>query len=166
MLSRIKFQIVTGAPGTGKSTTVQALLALKTECIVFDIDWLSDSASSLAGRSIYTDASTWEPYRKLWFEILKGISLNHQVTVLFAPISKQDIEGLVDKATISWLLLDCSDNERIKRLEQRRWSQDKIQEALNDANELRQEVSDVIDTSNKTPEEVAKKILEWLTKPA
>ncbi len=166
MPSKTKFHIITGAPGAGKSTAVQVLLSLNTNIIFFDIDWLATSASELAGRSIYTDISTWKPYRKLWLDILKSISLNHQVAVLFAPISKQDIEGLVDKATISWLLLDCNDNERISRLEQRGWSQYKIQEALNDANELRQDISEVIDTATFTPEEVAKKILEWLTKPA
>lgn len=161
---KTKFHIVTGAPGAGKSTTVQALLALKSKVIVFDIDWLADSASDLAQRSIYTDSTTWKPYRKVWLDILQSISFNHHPSVLFAPISKSDLEGIIDTATLSWLLLDCSDQERIKRLEQRRWSQDKIQEALNDANELRQEFSQVLDTARFTPEETARQVLEWLTR--
>lgn len=33
--------IVTGAPGSGKSTTLIAFLQLRTSSVVFDIDWLT-----------------------------------------------------------------------------------------------------------------------------
>lgn len=155
-----KFQIVTGAPGAGKTATVQALLNGHVDTIVFDIDWLADSASELAQRSIYRDASTWNAYPKLWLDILQSISINHKQALLFAPMSEKDIEGLIDKTTINWLLLDCSYDERIPRLEQRHWSQDKIQEALSDTKELRQDIPNVIDTSNQTPKEVAKQVIK------
>jgi broad-specificity NMP kinase len=54
--------IVTGAPGAGKSTTLAAFLRLKSEYVAFDIDWLAQPASRLAGKDILFDPSTWKPY--------------------------------------------------------------------------------------------------------
>jgi dephospho-CoA kinase len=57
--------IVTGAPGSGKSTALEAFLSLETEYIAFDIDWLAESAGRLANKNIFTDSSTWKPYGAL-----------------------------------------------------------------------------------------------------
>ena len=62
--------VVTGAPGSGKTTALEAFLSLETDYIAFDIDWLAIPAGTLANRSIFTDPSTWKPYAALWFEII------------------------------------------------------------------------------------------------
>ena len=53
---------VTGAPGAGKSTTLDALLKIDSEYIAFDIDWLIESASALVEKDIRFDPGTWKPY--------------------------------------------------------------------------------------------------------
>lgn len=68
--------IVTGAPGAGKTTTLNAFLDLKTKYVAFDIDWFTEAASNLAGKDIHSDPSTWKPYGVLWFEVLHAIYKN------------------------------------------------------------------------------------------
>jgi len=77
--------IVTGAPGSGKSTTLNAFLELHSGYIAFDIDWLAEAASNLAAKDIYSDPSTWKPYTALWFEVLHAVYKNGQIPVFFTP---------------------------------------------------------------------------------
>ena len=53
--------IVTGTSGSGKSTIPQAFLKLHSTYLAFDIDWLAETASGLAGKDVYTAPSTWKP---------------------------------------------------------------------------------------------------------
>ena len=104
--------LVTGAPGSGKSTTLEAFLKLKREYIAFDIDWLAETASNLADRNIFVDRSTWKPYNALWYEVLHGVYKNGKTPVLFTPNDPQDIERYGQPAwygSVNWLLLDCDD---------------------------------------------------------
>ena len=83
--------IVTGAPGAGKSATLDAFLALRTAYVAFDVDWLVAAASQLAGASIFHDPATWPPYRALWFEILHAMVRNGRVPVLIAAVDPADV---------------------------------------------------------------------------
>ena len=51
--------IVTGAPGSGKTTALTALLHRATPYVAFDIDWLAIPASQLAQSDIFFDRTTW-----------------------------------------------------------------------------------------------------------
>ena len=64
------------------STTVEALMALGTDYLAFDIDWLAESASDLAGKSIYFEPTTWQPYGVLWNEVLYAIYRNGRTPIL------------------------------------------------------------------------------------
>jgi hypothetical protein len=155
---------VSGAPGAGKSRTLETLLGMNSEFLVLDIDWLAESASAFAERDIYTDPGTWLPYGKLWFEILHSICRNTIQPIFFCPNSRSDIETF-GKPTwcrdIRWLLLDCSDDLRVARLNARGWSIGRKQEAIADAAELRESISPVIDTGTLSPAEVASDVLAW-----
>ena len=119
-----KRHVVTGAPGSGKSTVVAELLKLETDLIIFDIDWLADAAGELAGTSIYFDSSIGKPYLKLWFEVINSIIKNGRNTsLLYPPIDKRDVAealGSNEAAPVRWLLLDCSNEVREKRLRRRK----------------------------------------------
>ncbi len=158
--------IVTGVPGAGKTTTLNAFLGLQTEYIAFDIDWLAEAASKLAGKDIYSNSSTWTPYGLLWFEVLHAIYKNGRTPVFFTPNDPQDLEQSGEPAwcsSVEWLLLDCDDRTRRKRLGQRPdWTEAMIMEAQIDAQILRQSVPLIVDTGLLSPDEAAAKILDWL----
>ena len=168
MRSVLKYSlyIVTGAPGSGKSTTLNAFLELHSDYVAFDIDWLADAASGLAGKDIFSDSSTWKPYGVLWFEVLYVVCRNGLTPVFFTPNDPRDIEqnGLPAWCSdIQWLLLDCDDQTRQVRLAQRPdWTAAMIAEAIADALLLRQSIHLQIDTGYVSPKEAAVKILDWL----
>jgi len=158
--------IVTGAPGSGKSTTLQAFLELHSRYIAFDIDWLADAASDLADKDIYSDPSTWKPYASLWFAVLHAVYKNGQTPVFFTPNDPRDIEQYgqpVWCSDIKWLLLDCDDQTRRERLVQRSdWTETKIADAFVDARVLRQTIPLQVDTGSLSPKAIATKVLDWL----
>jgi hypothetical protein len=157
--------IVTGAPGAGKSTALTAFLALGTERMAYDVDWLATPASGLAGRSVHTDRDTWPAYGRLWIEVLHAAFRNGRVPVLFAPFDERDVaaSGLPEWAgDVAWLLLDCSDDVRAARLRARGWDRARVTEAIADAVELRRRVPDRIDTGLRTAEEVARAVAAWV----
>ena len=158
--------IVTGAPGSGKSTTLKTFLELHSNYIAFDIDWLAEAASDLAEKDIYSDPSTWKSYASLWFEILHAVYKNGQIPVFFTPNDPQDIEQYGQPAwcsDIKWLLLDCDDQIRRERLVHRPdWTEVMIAEAFADARVLRQAIRLQVDTGLLSPKAVATKILDWL----
>lgn len=158
--------VVTGAPGSGKTVATGAFIRLRTPYLAFDIDWLADTASELAGRSIYFDPSTWKPYGALWFEVLRAVYRNGRTPVFFTPGDPGDFasHGLPDWCGgVEWLLLDCPDEVRLQRLHGREgWTERMIQEALDDARYLRKSVLTRVDTALNSPAQVAEAILAWL----
>lgn len=158
-------RVVTGAPGSGKSAVVEALLAADSEFVVLDIDWIVDAACDLANRDIYSDPSTWKPYGQLWFEVLHSIVRNDLVPIFFCPNMPSDLatQGIPDWCgTVFWLLLDCDDTTRLGRLDARPdWSIAEKSEALEDAKALRLAIGQSIDTGALSPGEVAEKVLGW-----
>lgn len=158
--------IVTGAPGSGKSTTLAAFLELRTPFVAFDIDWLTIPASNLAGNDIIFEPSTWPAYNALWFTILDTVARNHKQPVFFAPTSPDDLvqhHQPLWSGNVRWLLLDCPDDVRRQRLRQRpEWTEPMIAEAIADAASLRQTVALCIDTAAQDPEQVADAIRHWV----
>jgi hypothetical protein len=158
--------IVTGAPGSGKSTVLKAFLELQSKYIAFDIDWLAEAASNLADKDIYSDPSTWKPYALLWFEVLHAVYKNGQTPVFFTPNDPQDMEQYGQPAwcrDINWLLLDCDDQTRRQRLHHRPdWTEARIVEAIADGRVLRQAIHLQVDTGVLPPKEIAVRILDWL----
>lgn len=161
-----KLFVVTGAPGSGKTTALEAFLQLRTPYLAFDIDWLGVVASDLAGKDIFFDRSTWRPYGALWFEILHSVYRNGQVAVFFTPNSPSDFESLGLPGWcrgVEWLLLDCGDAVRRERLQSRpEWTETMVEEAIEDALSLRQAIATSVNTVDGTPAQVASAILSWL----
>lgn len=159
-----KIFIVTGAPGAGKSAAINELLKATNDFLIYDIDWLARAASELSGKDVIFDKSTWKDYRKLWLEVLDMAGRNKRNAILFASIDKKDVEELGQDIAqrIEWCLLDCSDDVRLERLNDRpNWTDAMTKEAAADAKKLRQEVGLVIRTDNIPVSEVAKGIRDW-----
>ncbi|MDQ3929300.1 MAG: chloramphenicol phosphotransferase CPT family protein [Chloroflexota bacterium] len=158
--------VVTGAPGSGKTTAAEAFLGLSSPYLAFDIDWLGVVASDLAGKNIFLDTSTWRPYGALWFEVLHCVYRNGRIAVFFTPGDPGDfawhsLPSWCER--VEWLLLDCDDRVRCERLRARpEWTDDMVQEAIEDAHALRLMVDTKVDTGRHTPAEVAEAILSWL----
>ena len=161
-------RFICGAPGAGKSATADILRSSQDDFLVFDIDWLAEPAGELAGRSLYTDPTTWKPYNALWLQVLGMTIANGARPLFFCPNSPADYADAVlpsGCSKIHWLLLDCDEDTRRERLQRRDWAPAQIDEALEDADELRTMVETAIDTSNTTPSEVASMVIEWASTP-
>ena len=158
--------IVTGAPGSGKTTALAALLQRPNPYLAFDIDWLTITASHLARTDIIFDRTTWPAYNALWLEILHAVYRNGKVAIFFSPFDTNDVDQTgqaIWYQHIEWLLLDCDDVTRQTRLSARsEWSDEMITEALSDAHALRKHILERIDTGTHTPDEVAEAILRWV----
>lgn len=158
--------LVTGASGSGKTTALESLLRCASPYMAFDIDWLTIPASHLARSDIIVDPTTWPAYTAVWFEMLHAIHKNGKVPIFFAPIDTHDLATYGQPAwcaRIEWLLLDCDDALRQRRLRRRvGWTAAMITDALTDAQALRTQVSNRIDTGVHTPDAVAQAILEWV----
>ncbi len=163
--------IVTGAPGAGKTTALEALLQLRDQSFVaLDIDWLIAAASELAGQDVVFHPPSWRPFRRVWFELLQAILRNHQTPVLFAHINHQDVAELMlpKNIIVRWALLDCSDEARRARVAGRpRMTEAHVRDALKDAVNLRGEQHDlVVDTTELSPAKVAQQLKQWVEQDA
>lgn len=161
--------IVTGAPGSGKTTALDELLHLEhNDFVATDLDWLTKAASELAGNDVVTHRPSWRPFRQVWFELLQAILKNGKKPVLFANINQRDVAELTlpENIGIRWALLDCNDRERRKRVASRRHATESgIQDNLDDAYSLRSASYDVIiDTAKINSTKVALQLRQWIEK--
>lgn len=150
--------MVTGAPGSGKSTVVPELVRLNPgNLVVMDMDELLDDQGRLLGISIAspTAAPIWPAYNAVWLRITELIRRSGIPVLLLTPGLPSELpEG-------RWLHLDCPDAVRRKRLAARGWLQDQIDDALADAAELRKYVPRSV-RGDVSPERVARSILDWI----
>ena len=102
---------VLGAPGSGKTTLAPMLRRLLPDCAVIDWDSFMGAASELAGQDIRTSPETWPSYRNLVHALVDAI--RPHPTVLLGVCTPDELRGW---SVDSWVLLDCSDEERARRL--------------------------------------------------
>lgn len=168
MESSPKLFLISGVPGSGKTTLVNQILGSKTDHLIYDIDWLLYSASALSGKDVQINSATWPAYNAVWIDVLAAAGKNGISPVLFSPWDNRDLhETSLDDhfAEVHWLCLDCTDKVLISRLKERRYSDQHIANVLDDAAYLRQNVSQKLDTTSASPEQTATEILSWLTGP-
>jgi hypothetical protein len=155
--------VVTGASGSGKTTLFPLLLdRLAGECAVFDVDWLIDPLTSAA-----SDGQVdWPSFRDAWLHVAHGVAQNGLVTLLLGPFFPEQLDGLPGRvwiAEIHYLVLDCPDDERARRIEARpRWRDRDVDEQIGFARWLRTNLAPVIDTSVVSPAEAADAIAKWV----
>jgi broad-specificity NMP kinase len=153
---------VTGAPGAGKSAVARALLDLGIDALVFDADRLLESTSELVGRDMREAADLWPAYDRLWVAIVDMVVQNRRAAVLLTPMEPRSLPAVPWPERVGWCLLDCDDETRTARLNARGWNADLIADALVDAQDLRNQVTFVINTSNTNPREAAARVADWI----
>jgi broad-specificity NMP kinase len=150
--------VVTGAPGAGKSTVIPELLRLRSgQLVVMDMDELLDSEGRVLGIEIADSsaAANWPAYNALWLRITELVRRSGTPMLLLSPLVPKEMpEG-------RWLHLDCPDSVRRKRLAERGWSDEQIDDAIDDAVQIRKLVPRSV-PGDSTPEESALQILAWV----
>jgi aminoglycoside 6'-N-acetyltransferase len=140
---------VLGAPGSGKSAVAGPLASLMPDHVVLDWDAFMTPAAALAGGDVTQDPDAWPAYRQLIRAALETMA--HLPVVVLGVCTPDELEGWpIDK----WLLLDCTDEERRRRLH-RQARPDRLAEGIDDAAEYRSLGLPAIDTTGHTAEEVA-----------
>jgi len=155
--------VVTGASGSGKTAVFIPLARrLSGSCLVFDVDLLIDSATAMAGGS----PISWPALRDAWLAVAHGVALSGMPTLLLGPLIREHLEDLPARpwiGEIHFLLLDCPDAVRRERLESRpMWRLRDLAAQTEFGQRLRFIISDKVDTSHGTPEDVASTITDWV----
>jgi hypothetical protein len=147
---------VLGAPGSGKSTVARPLASLLPTHVVLDWDAFMMPAAALAGREITEHRETWSAYRQLVGAVVATIA--HLPVVLLTVCTPAELPRWPIDA---WVLLDCSDKERRERLGQQARLV-RLAEGTHDAEEYRSLGLPVVDTSGRTPAEVAADLAQFV----
>jgi len=155
--------VVTGASGSGKTTIFPELLTrMAGWCAVFDVDWLIDPL----GRASRDGQVDWTAFRDTWLHVAHGVAQNGVPTLLLAPFIPEHLDVLPGRAwvgDIHYLVLDCPDDERRRRIEARpRWRARDIDEQTGFGRWLRDHLEPVIDTTTQSPSEVADTVATWV----
>jgi hypothetical protein len=147
--------IVLGAPGSGKSTVTPVLRASLPRHVVLDWDAFMPAAEALAGRDIRTAPDLWNAYGQLVRSVV--VALHPLPTVLLGVCTPDE---LADWPAARWVLLDCDDAERRRRLDGR--SARDVDDAVADGREYRRLGLPAVDTSSRTVETVAVELASFV----
>ena len=122
---------VLGVPGSGKTALAPELRLRLPRHVVIDWDAYMDAAGELAGRDIRANPDTWAAYRSLVRSI---VAAAEGLDVVVLGVCTPD--ELPDWPAGPWILLDCSHEERRRRLVDRETLHDAAG-ALEDARRYR-----------------------------
>ncbi|MGN7760572.1 nucleoside kinase [Paenibacillus sp. 22594] len=153
--------IVTGASGSGKTYVVQELRGIMPNFDVFDPDHIVEFIGH-----------DWEKVRNIWLRVAQNIAQSGRMTIICGSMMPWDIEKCVDFPCfkqVYYLNLHCNDETRERRLRERDWSVEMIQEHKNFAKALL-DIADkdfdppmpTIDTTDTDVTLVASQIKEWV----
>jgi hypothetical protein len=112
-----------------------------------------DAASELAGRDVRRSPETWLSYGKLVHSVVD--SIRPHPTIVLGVCTPEELRGWPIDA---WILLDCGDDERARRLGGSRAQE--LAQALADAGEYRSFDLPVLDSTGLSPEDVAVAVAE------
>jgi GTPase SAR1 family protein len=145
---------VLGAPGSGKTTVRELLAERLSDQTVVDWDDFIEPASALAGVDVRRAPQTWPSYQRLLRAVVDAVSPNVVVLGVCAP---DELDGWPIER---WILLDCDDEERTRRLGAR---PEAINDALADASAYRRLGLPTIDSTGRSPDQVADAIVRAVT---
>lgn len=148
---------VLGAPGSGKSTVAEPLASLLPDHVVLDWDAFMAPAAALAGRDVRQHRDTWPAYRQLVRAVMDAVA--HLPVVLLGGCTPDQLR---DWPIETWVVLDCRDQERRRRLGHHA-EPGLVREAITDAGEYRSLGLPVIDTTGRSPAEVASVLARFAT---
>lgn len=155
--------VVTGASGAGKTTILPALLTeLRGTAAVFDADSLIDPLA----RAASDGQINWTAFTDTWLHIAHDVAQNGLPTLLTAPFIPEQLAALPGRAwvgDIHFLVLDCPDDARRRRIEARpRWRDRDTDAQVDFGRWLRKNLAPVIDTTTRSPGQVATEVAAWV----
>jgi hypothetical protein len=115
-----------------------------------------EPAGALAGRDITANPETWPAYRELVRRVAASVAT--VPVVLFGVATPDELDGLPVHA---WVLLDCSEEERRRRLHADGRDRD-ANAAISDAQRYRSLGLPVIDTTARTPALIAADLADFV----
>jgi len=151
---------VLGAPGSGKSSVAPFLRRALPGYVVLDWDVFMPAASELAGRDVRSDPSTWPSYRSLVRAVADTID-PVPLVVLGVCTPDQVGEWPID----AWMVLDCADEERQRRLANTGDDATDVGDAIADAARYRTLGLHVIDTTDRSLQSVAHELARLILAP-
>ncbi|WP_253300724.1 AAA family ATPase [Paenibacillus lautus] len=161
MKSKFPLFIVTGASGSGKTYVIKELRRLMPDFDIFDPDNLIEFIGH-----------DWEMMRNIWLRVARNIAENGRMTIICGTMMPWDIEKCADFPFfkhVYYLNLHCDEETREKRLRERNWAEEEIQNHKNFAKRLLEIADEVynppmptIDTTVTDVTEVASRIKEWV----
>ncbi|MFF8770825.1 hypothetical protein [Kitasatospora sp. NPDC015120] len=158
--------VITGAPGAGKSTLLRHVAAYPFGTV--DFDELPGPDGRLLGVDITSASASavWPAYNTLWVKIASMMLRAGGPVLVLCPLTPGEwasaAAGAVDAPRTTWAHLDCADADRRARLAARGWGPDRIEEAIEDAGELRGVVNRQFTTTGRSPADVAAAVAEWI----
>jgi len=161
MENKLPLFIVTGASGSGKTYVVKELRGIMPDFDVFD----PDDMIEFVGQD-------WEKIRNIWLRVARNTTQSGRMTILCGTMMPWDIEKCADFPCfkhVYYLNLHCDEETREKRLRERNWSEEMIQDHKNFAKALLdmadKDFSPPMPTINTTDCDVtivAAQIKEWV----
>jgi hypothetical protein len=129
-----RLSILTGAPGSGKTTLTPGLRAALPGVVVLDMDEFLDAGSRLAGVDLASEAAAdrWPAYDELCLTFVAAVLAAGHDVLLLCPLDPSQVDR-----PARWAVLDCSDATRASRLARRSPVDGLLEGALEDAAELR-----------------------------
>jgi broad-specificity NMP kinase len=164
LMNRGTLMMLSGAPGSGKTSVVPSLRNALPGVVVLDLDDFLEAGSRLAGVDLRQQeaADLWPAHNDLCLTFAATVlGAGHDV-LLLSPLTPPDV-GRSTTATvlgdIRWAVLDCSDTERVRRLRAR--GAVDVDGALTDAAELRGLNVQIICTDHIGIDTAAQHIADW-----
>jgi dephospho-CoA kinase len=162
MEQKLPLFIVTGSSGSGKTYVMNELRKSLPDFVVFDLD-------NLRG---FIDYNDWPDVLNIWLRFARNIAESGKMTILCGTAMTWDVEKCVDFSYfrhVYYLNLHCDDETREKRLLERNWSNEMIQEYKNFAKWLIENADKAYDPPMPTVDstvtdvsEVAAQIKNWV----
>jgi predicted kinase len=149
----VHLAVLLGAPGAGKTTLLRHLHG--RPMLVADMDEILEDGALLGAPIASPEgAGSWPAYNRLWARIIAMIVRANVPVVLSAPVTPSEWRDAATDAGLdvptTFLLLDCADDVRSRRLAERAWSASRIGEAVADAAALRELGLPVLDSTSAT----------------
>jgi hypothetical protein len=162
---KVPLFIVTGSSGSGKTYVINDLRRILPDFDIFDIDNLREIG-----------ISDEQQIRNIWLRVARNTAESGRMTLICGTAMTWDIEKCIDFPYfkhVYYLNLHCDDDTREKRLRERNWPEEMIQDykkfakwLLENADKEYTPPMPIVDTTFADTADVAAQIKKWVLKYA
>jgi dephospho-CoA kinase len=158
---KVPLFIVTGSSGSGKTYVINELRKILPEFDIFDIDNFRE-----------LHITDHHLILNIWLRVARNTAESGRMTIICGTAMTWDIEKCVDYPYfkhVYYLNLHCDDETREKRLRERNWSEEMIQDykkfakwLIENADKEYNPPMPIVDTSIADVADVAAQIKKWV----